>query len=95
MAKDVQVKQTSLEERVFPIEWSPALLDGVTVSSVALTHTPPSGSAASFSNEQSGTLGYVKSPSGLAVGKHLVSCVATTSNSALSPEVRLIIRVDY
>jgi len=37
----------------------------------------------------------VKVPAGLVVGVHTVSVVATTSNADLSPEVRLVIRVDY
>lgn len=95
MAKDSNQKQSSLEERIYPIEWADALLSGVTLSSIAITHTPPSGSAASFTSELSGTISYIKSPSGLVAGTHFVNCVATTSNAALSPEVRLVIRVDY
>lgn len=95
MAKDSLQKQSSLEERVYPIDWTDALLTSVTVSSVATTHTPPSGSAASITNTVATPISYIKVPSGLAVGTHYISCVATTSDSALSPEVRLVITVDY
>lgn len=95
MAKDSLQRQSSLEERVYPIDWTDALLTGVTVSSVTTTHTPPSGSAASITNTVSTPTSYIKVPSGLAVGTHYISCVATTSDSALSPEVRLVITVDY
>jgi len=95
MAIDSAQKQSSLEERVYPIDWTPALLTGVTVTSVTITHTPPSGADASITTTTATPISYIKVPSGLVVGEHLVSCVATTSDSALSPEVRLIITVDY
>lgn len=95
MAKDSQQTQSSLEERIYPIDWTDALLSGVTVSSVAITHTPPSGADASIMSTISSPISYIKVPSGLAVGMHTVSVVATTSNADLSPEVRLVIRVDY
>lgn len=95
MAKDSLQTQSSLEERIYPINWTDALLTAVTVSSVATTHTPPSGSAVSITNTVATPISYIKVPSGLVVGTHTISCVATTTDSALSPEVRLIIRVDY
>jgi hypothetical protein len=95
MAIDSQQKQSSLEERIYPIDWTPALLDGVTVSSVTISHTPPSGNDATITGTVTTPISYIKVPSGLAVGVHTVSVVATTSNADLSPEVRLIIRVDY
>jgi hypothetical protein len=95
MAIDSQQKQSSLEERIYPIDWTPALLDGVTVSSVTISHTPPSGNDATITSTIATPISYIKVPSGLAVGVHTVSVVATTSNADLSPEVRLIIRVDY
>ena len=96
MAKDALKEQSSLEEQVYPIDYSPALLTAVTVTSVACTHTLPNGSTASDVTATVVTpIAYVKVPSGLAVGTHYVSCVATTSNADLSPEVRLVVRVDY
>lgn len=95
MAKDSLQSQSSLEERIYPIDWTDALLTGVTVSSITITHTPPSGEDASITATVSSPISYIKVPSGLVVGTHYISCVATTSDSALSPEVRLVIRVDY
>lgn len=95
MAKDSQQTQSSLEERIYPIDWTDALLTGVTVSSVTITHTPPSGADATITSTISSPISYIKVPSGLVVGVHYVSVVATTSNADLSPEVRLVIRVDY
>ena len=96
MAKDSQQSQSSLEERIYPIDWTDALLTGVTVTSVTITHTKPDGTAGTgITSTISTPTSYIKVPSGLAVGTHYVSCVATTSDTALSPEVRLIIRVDY
>ena len=95
MAKESFHTQSSLEEIPYYIDWSDALLTGVTVTSVAVTHTPPSGSAATITTTTATPYSYIKVPSGLAVGTHYISCVATTSDTSLSPEVRLIIRVDY
>lgn len=95
MSKTSSQVQSSLEERIYPIDWTDALLTGVTVSSVTITHTPPSGADASITSTISSPISYIKVPSGLAIGVHTVSVVATTSNTELSPEVRLVIRVDY
>lgn len=96
MAKDSLQTQSTLEERVYVIDWTDALLTGVTVSSVACTHTKPDGStAADVTATVSTPLAYVKVPSGLAVGTHYINCVATTTDTALSPEVRFVVRVDY
>lgn len=95
MAKDSKQSQSSLEERVYPIDFTDALLDGVTVSSASITHTPPSGDDASITTSVVTPMVYVNVPAGLVIGTHYVSVVATTSNAALSPEVRLVIRVDY
>lgn len=95
MAVDVHYRQSSNEEIKYPIDWTNTLLTGVTVSSVAVTHTPPSGSAVTVTASVSSPLSYIPIPSGLAIGRHYFSCVATTSDSALSPEVRLVIQVDY
>lgn len=95
MARDSHQKQSSLEERIYPIDWTDALLTGVTVSSITITHTPPSGEDASITSAVVTPISYIKVPAGLVAGTHFVSCVATTSDTALSPEVRLVIAVDY
>lgn len=84
-----------MEERIYPIDWTDALLSGVTVSGVTIVHTPPSGDDANITSTTTSPISYVKVPSGLVVGAHTVSVIATTSNADLSPEVRLIINVDY
>jgi hypothetical protein len=95
MAKEYILTQSTLEESVYPIDWTNSLLSGVTVSSVATTHTPPSGSAASITNTLADPISYIEVPAGLALGTHFIDCVATTSNAKLSPVVRLIITVKY
>jgi len=94
MAIQANVKQSSLECLIYPIDWTLALLSGVTVTGVTITHTPPSGSAASFGDDIATPITYIESPKGLVTGNHYVSIVATTSNAALCPEVYLIIAVD-
>lgn len=94
MALKTTVKQSSLEKLVFPIDWTLALLDGVDVTSVNITHTPPSGSPATFGQQISTPISYVKSPNSLVVGVHYVSVVAVTTNPDLQPEVFLVIDVE-
>jgi len=94
MAKRVNVEQSTLEKLIYPIDWTDALLAGVTVSDVSITHTPPSGDDATFGKQINNPVTYIKSPSGLVAGKHIVSVVAITSNADLQPEVRLQIKVE-
>ena len=95
MTKEYQLVLSSKEEWIQPVDYSLSLLTGVTVSSVACTHTPPSGNAATITATVTDNIGYIKIPSGLALGTHFIDCVATTSNPDHSPVVRLIVRVDY
>ena len=95
MAKEVFVKQSSLAEGVYPIDFTDALLDGVTVSSVTVTHVPPYGATATIGNSVTSPIAYIKVPTGLALGVHYVNVVATTSNADLSPVVRLVVKVDF
>lgn len=96
MAKTEYIDVSSYEEWVQPIDWTVSLLTGVTVSSVACTHYKPDGSTASDVTATVVTpISYIKIPSGLAIGVHTIHCVATTTDAALSPEVRLIVSVDY
>lgn len=94
MAKTSQQTQTSREELIYPIDFTNALLTGVTVTDATITHTPPSGSAATIGKTVQTPIVYVKVPKGLAVGLNTVSVVATTSDPDLSPEVILKISVD-
>lgn len=93
MATEVQLQQSSVEEKVYPLDFEPALLEGVTLIGVNVTHTPPSGSPLVVSGSVIANIAYVPIPSGLAVGVHQFSVVAITSNSAHSPEILLIITV--
>jgi len=93
MATHVQLKQSSLEEIVYPLDFSPQMLTGDTVSSCAATHTPPSGSPLSISPTVVSGIVYVPIPDSLVLGVHEFSCVATTSNANNSPEILLIITV--
>lgn len=94
MANDAQCKQSTREGLIYPVDFTNALLTGVTVTDATITHTPPSGAAATISKQVTTPIVYVKVPKGLAVGRHVVSVVATTSDADLSPEVRLLITVD-
>jgi len=93
MSTVVQLEQSSREEKIFPLNYAPGLLAGVTVSSVAVLHTPPSGGVLIVTPSVVGDVAYVPIPKGLAIGVNKFSCVATTSNSELSPEILLIITV--
>jgi|WetSurMetagenome_2_1015567.scaffolds.fasta_scaffold26256_6 hypothetical protein len=95
MAKDELVTQCSVEEMPYPIDWTPSLLNSATLSSVAITHIPPSGTAATITSTIVDNVSYIEVPAGLIAGTHYVICVATTSNSKLSPVVRLTIQVNY
>ena len=95
MAIKVTVKQSSLEKLIFPVNWKLALLDGVDVIDLTITHTPPTGGdVKTFGKTIDTPVSYVKSPSSLDVGKHYVSLVAITTNVDLQPEVYLVINVE-
>ena len=95
MAKDENLTISTREEWLQPIDWTNSLPDGVTVSSVAVTHEPPSGSAVTITPTVATPISYIPIPSGLAIGTHYLHCVATTTNTNHSPEVRLIVQVNY
>lgn len=86
--------QSSVEELVYVLDYSPQLLSGDSVSSCAVTHTPPSGDAVSVTASVVSGYVYVPIPSGLVVGIHKFSCIATTTNANNSPEIMLVITVD-
>lgn len=94
MAIRVSEKQSSLEKLIFPIDWSRSLLDGVSVVSVNITHTPPSGDPALFGSTIESPVSYIKSPDSLVLGTHFISVVGVTSNPDLRPEVYIILNVD-
>lgn len=94
MAKTVHITGDSAEELIVPIDWTDALLTSVTVSSVAVTHYPPYGAAASPTATVTTPQSFTKIPAGLVVGVHEFKNVATTSNSDLSPVVLIVVRVD-
>lgn len=93
MAQRYNVDQSSLEEKVYTLSYN--LLSGVTLTNVTLTHTPPSGQAASVTLDGaiSSPVANVAVPSGLVVGEHYVSCVGVTSDAKFSPEILLVITV--
>lgn len=93
--KEYQVEQSSREEKEYCINWTQRLPTGVTVTSIAATHTPPTGSAVTPTNDYSAApVTYTYMPAGLATGDHYLSVVATTSNANISPEVRFLIKVN-
>lgn len=82
MATPIEILQPQFrtEKRTYPCDFTDDLLDGVTVSSAVITHTPPSGSgsvagtavASPFVNATLGTVSVT--------GKHYLDIVATLSN---------------
>lgn len=93
MSTNVQLEQSTLEEKVYPLDFAPALLEGLTVSSATVVHVPPSGSPLTISATVVGGVVYVPIPKGLSIGVHQFSVVANTSNTDHSPEILLIITV--
>lgn len=93
MAKTYRVEQSSLEKKVYPLQF--ALLSGVTLTDVTLTHTPPSGAAVSVSLDGaiSSPNANVAVPEGLVKGQHVVSCLAVTDDAKFAPEIVLLIVV--
>lgn len=90
--KTTHHNQASTQESRYPIDFTPSLLTGVTVSSAVATHTVyPSGSALTITTNVSSPTVYVNVPAGLAVGTNVIMVVVTTSDSALSPVHRLVI----
>lgn len=94
MAKQVPVNQSSREEKIYPLDFSPALLEGVTLENIVFTYTtdnadddPPN-----LDSLISGNMAYIK-VSNLSVGFHRIGCLATTSDEDLSPEIELLITV--
>lgn len=92
MATQSVVNQSTAEEKIYPLDFSPALLDEVTVTNATLTYTgdnndddPPTMAVSIAEN-----IAYV-SVSNLSLGHHRISVVAETSNDDLSPEIMLLI----
>jgi hypothetical protein len=95
MPRDAQLQQSSQESKIYPIDYGPALLEGVILVSVEVTHTPPGDGTAitGLTPSIDGSIAYVTIPDGMDLGVNKFSCVATTSETELSPEVMLIITV--
>jgi hypothetical protein len=93
MSTEVQLEQSSAEERVYPLDFEPALLEGVTLTGVDVTHVPPSGAPLVISGTVIGNIGYVPLPTGLVLGVHLFSVIGLTTNADHSPEILLIVTV--
>ena len=92
MSTQVTVNQSTAEEKIYPLDFSPALLEDVTVSNASITYSgdnanddPPETSVTVSEN-----IVYV-SVSNLSLGRHRLSVVAQTSMDDLSPEIMLLI----
>lgn len=84
--KTSKYNQASTQEARYPIDFTPSLLTGVTVSSATATHTVfSSGTALSITTNVASPIVYVNVPAGLAVGTNIIRVDVTTSDSALSP----------
>lgn len=95
MSMTYMAEQSSREEKEYCINWTRRLPTGVTVTSITATHTPPSGSAVTPTNDYSlAPVTYTYMPAGLIKGDHTLSVIATTSNANISPEVVFVIKVN-
>lgn len=94
MAKQALVSQSSREGKVYPLDFAPSLLEGVSILDTELSYTgdndeddPPI-----LDSFIDGTIVYV-SVEDLSIGEHRVQCVAITDNDDLKPEIELLITV--
>lgn len=96
MAKQVQKSQSSREEKVYPLDFSPSLLSGVTIQDTDLSYSGdnPDDDQPIIDSTIDGNMVYL-SVSNLAVSinPHRVRCIAVTDNEDLSPEIELLITV--
>ncbi len=98
MAIQYEANQSTLEEKIYPLDFTPSLLDGVLVTNVTFTYegdnedeSPP---PYSLIDIDANNIAYV-SLSGLALGVHRLRCLAVTDNEDLSSEIMLLIRTNY
>jgi len=97
MAIEYEVSQSTREEKVYPLDFSPALLEGVEVTDITFEYTgdneddePPLFDVSTIDTP----IAYV-TVSGLVVGVHRLRCLATTDNDDLSPEIVLQITTNF
>jgi hypothetical protein len=94
MATVIEIPQPQFtsEIRVYPFDFTDDLLDGVTVSSAVVTHTPPSGSGSVAGTAVSSPIVNATFGTVAVTGTHYLDCLATLSDSEKSA-MRLIIHV--
>lgn len=90
--KEHFIKQSTTEVLPYSADFADALQTSETVSSVAITHTPPSGAALTPTPSQSGTIGTVLLGPLTATGIHRLVMQATGS-AGTKPEVYWSINV--
>lgn len=86
--------QGSTEIRTYYLDFTDDLPTGVTVSSVAATHTPPSGALVTCTTTVSSPDVSVTVPALTVIGVHKISVLATLSDGEKS-EILLIIPVKW
>ena len=95
MSKPWNIGQSKVAIEPWPCNFSPSLLTGATVSSVVVTHTPPSGGTVTTPSTQivSPIVYVTVGPLGV-TGIHYVDVLAIFSDGH-KDDIRLIIQVDY
>jgi hypothetical protein len=98
MAKEVIVRQSASEERIYPLDFSDALLEDVTLEDISFIYTGDNDDdeddLPDYDAVIVGNIAYV-SVSGLIVGEHTLQVIAGTSNADLSPVISLLITVKF
>lgn len=94
MAKQVPVNQSSREGRVYPLDFTPALLADVNIIDTELSYVGDNADDEQpiLDSVIDGSMVYV-SVEGVSVGFHRVRCIAITDNDDLRPEIELLITV--
>ena len=94
MATTIEVPQPQFrtEIRTYPFDFTDDLLSGVTVSSAAITHTPPTGTGSMAGTAVSSPIVNATFGTVAVTGTHYLDCVATLSDGEKSA-MRLIVYV--
>ena len=98
MATQANVTQSTREEKVYPLDFSPSLLEDVSIVDVDINYegdnTELSPPITNVDIDAASNIAYV-AISNLSVGEHRFGCVAQTTNDNLSPEIMLLITVKF
>ena len=96
MATQSAETQSQAETKVYVLDYTPALLDGVSITAVALSYSGDNadGNEPVMFSILNGNVAFV-SIGNLELGHHVISCLADTDDVAIKPEIQLLIDVKY